>query len=140
MLHDVPGPPLLTTALTRAELVHFAHAMGGTRPERVAVVAARRADHPAVLAAPTFLFCLALRVEDPWDWARDGGLDTARTLHGEQSFHYHALVHAGDQLTLSATSEATGPVTAGLRRLRRRTRVASTGRHVATLVMKEPNA
>lgn len=144
MLHDVPGPPLLTTALTRAELVHFAHAIGETRPEYVDVVAARRAGHPDVLAAPTFLFCLTLRVEDPWGWARDGGLDMARTLHGEQSFHYHALAHAGDQLTLSATSEATDPVTAGLRRLRRRTRVSSADRHVATLVttlvMKEPNA
>jgi acyl dehydratase len=97
-----------------------------------------------VLAPPTFLFCLILRVDDPWAWARNAGFDMARTLHGEQSFDYHRPVHAGDELTLSATVEVTDPVGAGLRRLRRRTRVSCAGQRVAelvtTLVMKEPPA
>ena len=144
MLHDLPGPPLLTRTLTRAELVEFAHAVGETRPEYVDAAAARRAGHPDVLAAPTYLFCLTLRADDPWGWARAEGFDMGRTLHGEQSFVHHALVHAGDEVTLSATSGDVEMVGAGARRLARRARVVRAGQCVAelvtTLVMKEPTA
>lgn len=132
--HHAPGTSLPTTTLTRAELVDFAYAIGETRPEYVDVTAARQAGHPDVLATPTFLFCLTLRGTDPWAWAREGGLDMARTLHGEQSFRYHQLVHAGDRLTLSATSEALDPTPGGWRRVSRRTRVSNGDAHVATLV------
>lgn len=134
MLQDDLGPPLLTTTVTRAEIVEFAYAIGETRPEYVDAAAARRAGHPDVLAAPTFLFCLTLRGDDPWAWAREGGLDMARTLHGEQSFSYNRPVHAGDRLTLSATTEAPGPTSGGLLRLSRRTRFSSDDGPVATLV------
>lgn len=141
MPHDVPGPPLLATTLTRGELVDFAYAIGETRPEYGDAVAARRAGHPDVLATPTFLFCLTLRADDPWAWARGAGFDMARTLHGEQSFEYHALVHAGDELTLSSSTGPLDSVGAGLRRLRRHTHVERAGQPVAdlvtTLVMKE---
>jgi acyl dehydratase len=144
VLHEPSEPQLLRTTVRRADVVDFARAIGETRPQYVDAQAARRAGHPDVLAPPTFLFCLTLRVDDPWAWARDAGFDMARTLHGEQSFDYHRPVHAGDVLTLSATSEAAEPVGAGLRRLRRRTQVSCAGRRVAqlvtTLVTKEPSA
>lgn len=142
MLHDDLAQPLQTTTVTRAELVEFAYAIGETRPEYVDVTAARRAGHPDVLAAPTFLFCLTIRGDDPWAWAREGGLDMTRALHGEQSFSYYRLVHAGDRLTLSATTDTPAPASAGLRSLSRRTRVSSDHGEVATLVttlvMREP--
>lgn len=134
MPYDDARPPLLTTTVTRAEIVEFAYAIGETRPEYVDAAAARRAGHPDVLAAPTFLFCLTLRGDDPWAWAREGGLDMARTLHGEQSFTYRRLVHAGDRLTLSATTNSSGPTSGGLLRLSRRSRFSSSDGHVATLV------
>ena len=141
MLPHHPGPPPLPTTLTRAELVDFARAIGETRPVYVDAAAARRAGHPDVPAAPTYLFCLTLRGADPWAWARDAGLDMARTVHGEQSFAYHAVVHAGDELTLSATDGVLEAVGAGMRRTTRRTRVLRRGRCVAelvtTLVMKD---
>lgn len=144
MQQDAPEPSVLTATVTRAELVEFACSVGETRPDYVDAEAAQRAGHPDVLAAPTFLFCLTLRADDPWAWAREGGLDMARTFHGEQSFSYERLVHAGDRLTLSATTEPVEPAIPGLRRLRRRVRV--TGDHgpvatlVTTLVMKESYA
>lgn len=144
MSGDVPEPSVLTATVTRAELVDFASAIGETRPEYLDAGAARQSGHPDVLATPTFLFCLTLRADDPWAWARGGGLDMALTLHGEQSFGYDRLVHAGDRLTLSATTESVEPATPGLRRLRRRVRVSCERGPVATLVttlvMKEPDA
>lgn len=134
MLHNDLAQPQQPMTVTRSELVDFAYAIGETRPEYVDAVAARRAGHPDVLAAPTFLFCLTIRGDDPWAWAREGGLDMTRTLHGEQSFRYHRLVHAGDRLALSATTDTPAPASAGLRRLSRRTRFSSAHGKVATLV------
>lgn len=143
MPHGIPGTGSLVTTLTRGELTDFAHAIGETRPAYVDAAAARRAGHPDVLAAPTYLFCLTLRSDDPWAWAREGGFDMARTLHGEQSFEHHALVHAGDELTLTSVSGPAESLGTGLRRLRRHTAVERAGQRVAdlvtTLVMKEPS-
>lgn len=141
MPDEVPGTRLWETTLTRAELVDFARVVGETRAIYFDETAARRAGYPDVLAAPTYLFCLMLRPEDPWAWARHGGLDMTRTLHGEQSFTYHRLAHAGDRLTLAASVTTSLPTRPGVRRLSRRTTVSSPAGCVATLdtilVMKE---
>lgn len=141
MLDEMPGTPLWETALTRAELVNFARAVGESRAIYFDEAAARRAGHPDVLAAPTYLFCLTLRPEDPWAWAGDGGFDMTRTLHGEQSFTYHQLAHAGDRLTLMTSGATSTPTRSGVRRLAQQTTVWSPAGRVATLdttlVMKE---
>lgn len=141
MPDDMPGAPFWEATLTRAELVDFARAVGETRAIYIDETAARRAGHPDVLAPPTYLFCLTMRPEDPWAWARNGGLDMTRTLHGEQSFTYHRLAHAGDRLTLTAIETTSLPTRSGVRRLSRRITVSSPAGCVltldTTLVMKE---
>lgn len=141
MLDELPGTPLWETTLTRAELVDFARAVGETRAIYLDETAARQAGHDDVLAAPTYLFCLTLRPEDPWTWAEDGGFDMTRTLHGGQSFTYHRLAHAGDRLTLTTSGTTSTPTRSGVRRLAQKTTVWSPAGRVATLdttlVMKE---
>jgi acyl dehydratase len=82
------------------QLRFFARATGETNPIYFDEAAARAAGHPALLAPPTFLFCLAsLAPEDETIIARLG-VDMARVLHGEQSFTCGAPIHAGDVITL----------------------------------------
>jgi acyl dehydratase len=119
--------------VARADLIRFAHATGQTDPLFVDVPAARAAGHPDLPAPPTYLFGLTLRGDDPWRWAVDAGLDMSRALHGEQGFTYDAIVHAGDTLTLTATSPEVETTRNGLRRVRRYVDVERTGLRVAQL-------
>ena len=91
------------------------------------------AGHPDVPAPPTYLFGLTLRGDDPWRWAVDAGLDMGRALHIEQEFAYDAIVHAGDTLTLTATTPEVEATRSGLRRVRRCVDVERTGLRVAKL-------
>lgn len=78
----------------------FAKATGETNPIYTDEAAAQAAGHRSLPVPPTFLFCLAMDVPDPFDWFRQVGLDLARILHGEQTFTYHAMAYAGDTLRL----------------------------------------
>jgi hypothetical protein len=49
---------------------------------------------------PTFFFSLELEPPGPFGYLTALGIDLQRMLHGEQSFTYHAVAHAGDTLTL----------------------------------------
>ncbi|WP_166350782.1 FAS1-like dehydratase domain-containing protein [Phytoactinopolyspora limicola] len=48
---------------------------------------------------PTFLFSIELENPNPFAWLANAGVDMRFVLHGEQSFTYHSLAHAGDVLT-----------------------------------------
>lgn len=100
---DVVGTVLPTTALLleRGRLRLFAKAIGLVEPVYVDVAAARAAGHPDLPAPPTFLAALQHEVPRPLAWLEDLGVDPARVLHGEQSFTYHQMAYAGQELTMT---------------------------------------
>jgi acyl dehydratase len=91
-----------TVAVTPADLLRFAAAIGETRPEYVDEAAARAAGHPGLLVPPTFAVCLEMDRPEPFEWLRELDIDIARVIHGAQSFRYFAPAHAGDHLTFAA--------------------------------------
>ncbi|MEU6264601.1 MaoC family dehydratase N-terminal domain-containing protein [Saccharopolyspora shandongensis] len=97
---DVIGTkiPRHSADVERGRLRFFAKAIGETDPVYLDVDAAKAAGHPDVLVPPTFLFCLDGERTDGFSLIDFLGIDIRRVLHGEQSFTYHAPMHAGDQL------------------------------------------
>lgn len=92
--------PPITVDVERGRLRSFAHAIGETDPAYSDVDAAKHAGHPDLPVPPTFYFSLELESPDPLGYLDGLGVDLRRVLHGEQSFTYHRLAHAGDTLTL----------------------------------------
>lgn len=92
----------LTVAVERGRLAFFAQATGQTDPVFSDLDAAKAAGHPDLPVPPTFFFGVELDRPDQFGWLTTGlGVDLRKLLHGEQSFTYHALVHAGDTVTLT---------------------------------------
>ncbi|MEU9330823.1 MaoC family dehydratase N-terminal domain-containing protein [Streptomyces canus] len=95
----LPFDPI-KVAVERGRLRFFAKAIGETDPVYTEVEAARQAGHPDLLVPPTFFFSLELESPEPFGYLAALGVDLRRVLHGEQSFTYHRMAHAGDSLTL----------------------------------------
>jgi N-terminal half of MaoC dehydratase len=91
--------PLVVTA-ERGRLAFFARAIGQTDPVYADLNAAKAAGHPDLPIPPSFYFSLELERPDPFGWLTALDVDLRQVLHGEQSFTYYALAHAGDVLTL----------------------------------------
>jgi acyl dehydratase len=91
--------PVVVTA-ERGRLAFFAKVTGQSDPVYADLDAARAAGHPDLPVPPSFYFSLELERPDPFGWLAALGIDVRRVLHGEQSFTYHAMAHAGDTLTL----------------------------------------
>lgn len=92
--------PAFDVQVERGRLRAFARAIGETDPVYTDVDVARRAGHPDLPVPPTFLFSLYLEGSDPWSFVTEMGADFRGLLHGEQSFTYHRLAHAGDTVTV----------------------------------------
>ena len=90
----------LVVAAGRDRLAFFAKATGQTDPVYYDPDAAKAAGHPDLPIPPSFYFSLELERPDPFAWMTALGIDLSRILHGEQSFTYHAMAHAGDSLVL----------------------------------------
>jgi len=82
----------------RGRLRTFARATGQEHPLFLDESAARAAGHPALLAPPTFLFCLAMEGPNPQEVYERLGVNYAHVLHGEQHFDHHRPVCAGQTL------------------------------------------
>lgn len=94
--------PALTVDVERGRLRSFAGAIGETDPVYSDLDAAKAAGHTDLPVPPTFLFGLGLgRGAEDFAWLTDIGVDLRHVLHGEQSFIYHSVAHAGDTLTLA---------------------------------------
>jgi len=91
--------PATTLTVDASRLQFFAKAIGETDPVYVDRAAAQAAGHSDLPVPPTFLFGIELEQPDPFAWLADLGVDLRRVLHGEQSFTYHSVAHAGDTLT-----------------------------------------
>jgi acyl dehydratase len=93
--------PEVTVDIEPGRLTFFAKATGQADPVYTDPAAASAAGHPHLPVPPTFLFGLNLAAPDPFGYLTDLGVDLRYVLHGEQSFTYHAMAHAGDTLTAS---------------------------------------
>ncbi|MFI5953916.1 MaoC family dehydratase N-terminal domain-containing protein [Cryptosporangium sp. NPDC051539] len=96
---------LLATELTpfsvvveRGQLQFFAEAIGERAAVYVDIDGARAANYPDLLVPPTFFFSLELQRPDPHAALRVAGAQQSQLLHAGQSFEYHRLAFAGDEL------------------------------------------
>jgi acyl dehydratase len=88
-----------------SRLRFFAKATGQDDPIYTDPAAARKAGHRDLPVPPTYLFCLEMEGPHPAAIRDLLGLDYRRLLHGEQRFTYHAMAHAGDELTFEQRIE-----------------------------------
>lgn len=92
--------PPRTIEVERWQILQFARAIGESNPIFMDEAAARAAGYRALVAPPTFAFCLStMAAPEPFEMLRVLGIDRHRILHGEQSFTYHIPICAGDVLT-----------------------------------------
>jgi len=83
-------PPVELT-VDAGRLRFFAKATGAPVPVGAA---------PAV--PPTFLYSIEFEQPDPFAWLTGIGVDLRHLLHGEQSFVYHSVAHAGETLVAAS--------------------------------------
>jgi hypothetical protein len=116
------------------QLALFAKATGEARPEYIDEAAARDAGHPSLPLPPTFLFSLELTYPSA-GWRKEIGIEASRILHGEQSFKYHKLAHAGEKLLFeSRIADIYDKKGGALSFVVRETRVSNAkGEHIADL-------
>ena len=126
--------PLHEASVEAGQLRFFAKATGETNPVYFDHAAAQAADHPSLPVPPTFLFSMELS-RPPNTWREDMGIELARVLHGEQSFTYHRMAHAGDVLSFDCSvADIYDKKGGALDFLVRETRVTNQrGEHVADL-------
>jgi acyl dehydratase len=117
----------------RSDLWFFAKATGQQDPVYTDVEAAEKAGHRDLPVPPTYFFCQEMRESDgSFGYLQDLDVDLRKLLHGEQSFVYHAMAYAGDELMFA--SEITADYTKkSLRFLVRTTKVTRSGEPIADL-------
>lgn len=91
--------PSHTVEVERGRLRLFVKAIGDTQPIYRDRDAARAQGHPDLPIPPTYLFCLEMDREDPFDFLPVLQIDLSSILHGEQSFVYHKPIYAGEAIT-----------------------------------------
>lgn len=90
-----------TVEVEKGRLRFFAKATGNMDPVYSDEEAARTAGYPSLPVPPTFLFCLEMDRDDPFDFLDLMKIDLGKVLHGDQTFAYHAPVCAGDKVTFT---------------------------------------
>jgi hypothetical protein len=94
--------PPIEVEIEPGRLRLFAKITGQTDPIYSDLTAAFAAGHRGLPIPPTFLFSLELESPDPFAYLAELGVDLRYVLHGEQSFHYEALIYGGDTVTLQS--------------------------------------
>lgn len=89
----------VTAEVEKGRLRFFAKATANADPIYSDEAAAKKAGYRALPAPPTFLFCLEMDRDNPFDFLELLQIDLGKVLHGEQNFAYHAPVVAGDRIT-----------------------------------------
>jgi acyl dehydratase len=99
-------PPSAVYEVGREKIAEFARALGSDDPVHHDPAAARAAGHPDVVAPPTFAIVLSLGAGEVVLADPDVSIDYSRVVHGEQKFHHHRPIRAGDRLVATASIEA----------------------------------
>ena len=90
-----------TVTAERGQMMFFAKATGAGDRIYWDEEAAIASGHPALPAAPTYLFCLNnFAPSKDRSVLAQLGVDIGRVLHGEQRFKYAKPIYAGDAITL----------------------------------------
>jgi acyl dehydratase len=92
--------PPLTMVVDLGRLRFFAKSIGETNPIYVDPAAAQAAGLAGVPVPPTFFFSVGLEAPEPFAFLPEMGVDITTILHGSQSFMYHQMAYAGDELTV----------------------------------------
>jgi acyl dehydratase len=82
----------------REKIREFADAIGDPNPVFRDADAAKAAGHPDVIAPPTFPILISMKAQRVVVLDPELGLDYSRVVHGEQGFHHHRPIRAGDRL------------------------------------------
>ena len=93
--------PTFEVDVEKGRLRQFCHAIGESASIYTDEVEAKRAGYRSIPVPPTFLFCLEMERQDPYDWFKELAIPLGNVLHGEQSFKYHDIVCAGDRIKFS---------------------------------------
>ena len=91
-------PPTAPYEVGREKIREFADAVGATHLAHRDPAVARKLGHPDVVAPPTFPIVITLDASGQIIHDPQLGIDFSRVVHGDQRFHYHRPVLAGDRL------------------------------------------
>lgn len=94
--------PPHTQVVEKGRLRFFARAIGETNPVYLQEDAAKAAGWVSLPVPPTFLFCLDMERDNPYDYMDTLGIELGKVLHGEQRFNYYQVACAGDRLTFDS--------------------------------------
>ena len=94
-------PPIIFD-IEKQRVKFFSKATGQTDPVYFDEDAAKEKGFPSLLAPPTFLTTVSHEQKNPYQYLHDLSIDIKNVLHAGQSYKYHDLVFAGDQITMES--------------------------------------
>ena len=94
-------PPVIFD-IEKQRVKFFSKATGQTDPVYFDEDAAKEKGFPSLLAPPTFLTTVSHEQKNPYQYLHDLSIDMKNVLHAGQSYKYHDLVFAGDQITMES--------------------------------------
>ncbi|MAI87402.1 MAG: acyl dehydratase [Candidatus Marinimicrobia bacterium] len=100
-LIDKTYPPIIFD-IEKQRVKFFSKATGQTDPVYFDEDAAKERGFPSLLAPPTFLTTVSHEQKNPYQYLHDLSIDMKNVLHAGQSYKYHDLVFAGDQITMES--------------------------------------
>ena len=96
-------PPSAPYAVSREKIREFAEAIGDPNPVYRDAATARALGHPDVVAPPTFVIVVTMKVAWQAVFDPDLGVDYTRAVHGQQQFSHTRPIRAGDHLVGTLT-------------------------------------
>ena len=94
-------PPIIFD-IEKQRVRFFSKATGQTDPVYFDEDIAKEKGFPSLLAPPTFLTTVSHEQKNPYQYLHDLSIDMKNVLHAGQSYKYHDLVFAGDQITMES--------------------------------------
>ena len=94
-------PPVIFD-IEKQRVKFFSKATGQTDPIYFDEDAAKERGFPSLLAPPTFLTTVSHEQKNPYQYLHDLSINMKNVLHAGQSYKYHDLVFAGDQITMES--------------------------------------
>ena len=94
-------PPIIFD-VEKQRVKFFSKATGQTDPVYFDEDVAKEKGFPSLLAPLTFLTTVSHEKKNPYQYLYDLSIDMKNILHAGQSYKYHHLVFAGDQITMES--------------------------------------
>ena len=94
-------PPIIFD-IEKQRVKFFSKATGQTDPVYFDENIAKEKGFPSLLAPPTFLTTVSHEQKNPYQYLHDLSIDMKNVLHAGQSYKYHDLIFAGDQITMES--------------------------------------